>query len=237
MAKVNNKTKGFNSITRDVVFDESISYQARFIYVYMACKPNDWEFFQDVMAKEIGIVKDTLRKYLDELIAAGWITEEKQQHIEKGKFGALQYTIEIEKKRNGKNPIRKNTDSEKYRNGKNPNHKDIDNNRNIDNEEIKKEKSISNDIPKKPIQARILTDDEERFYAHMEKDYPYVQKMKEPLTFEQYMRLHNEFEYSFEQIEDELARMDNYPNLHKCGRGAYRTALNWLKRDNKKESA
>lgn len=149
MAKVNNKTKGFNSITRDVVFDESISYQARFIYVYMACKSKDWEFFQDVMAKEIGIGKDTLRKYLDELIASGWITEEKQQHIEKGKFGALQYTIEIEKKRNGKNPIRKNTDSEKYRNGKNPNHKDIDNNRNIDNEEIDKEKSISNDIPKK----------------------------------------------------------------------------------------
>lgn len=113
------------------------------------------------------------------------------------------------------------------------------NNINIENKKNNKKegKSISNDIPKKPIQARILTDDEERFYAHMEKDYPYVQKMKEPLTFEQYMRLHNEFEYSFEQIEDELARMDNYPNLHKCGRGAYRTALNWLKRDNKKESA
>ena len=152
MAKVNNKTKGFNSIARELVFDNDLSDRAKFIYVYMSCKPDGWEFYQDTMAKELGYGKDTLRKYLDELICAGWITEEEQQR-EGGKFGALQYTIEISKKRNGKSPIRETTDSEKYRNGKIPNQKDIDNilseHSSSNNRDIEKEKRLSKDNPKK----------------------------------------------------------------------------------------
>ena len=54
MAKVNNKTKGYNMISRDVVFDTSISDRARFLYVYMACKPESWDFYQDKVAEELG---------------------------------------------------------------------------------------------------------------------------------------------------------------------------------------
>lgn len=140
MVKVINKAKGYSSINRDLVFDKAISDRARFLYVYMACKPETWEFFQDNMCGELGYGKDTLRKYLDELITAGWITEDKQQHEADGKFGSLQYTIEVVKNRNGKNPIRKNTDSEKYRNGKNPNHI------NIENKEIKNKEENNNSL-------------------------------------------------------------------------------------------
>ena len=149
MAKVNNKTKGFGSIPRDVVYDNELSDRARYVYVYMACKPEGWEFYQDKVASELGYGKDTLRKYLDELITRGWITENEQQND--GKFGCLEYDIEIERKK-GNLPIRKKADTEKTRNGKIPNQRNIDNISSkhslSDNKEIENNKRLSNDNPK-----------------------------------------------------------------------------------------
>lgn len=149
MAKVNNKTKGFGSIPRDVVYDNGLSDRARFVYVYMACKPKNWEFYQDKVAEELGYGKDTLRKYLDELIIRGWITENEQQND--GKFGCLEYDIEIERKK-GNLPIRKKADTEKSRIGKIPNQRKIDNISSkhslSDNKEIENKKRLSNDNQK-----------------------------------------------------------------------------------------
>ena len=149
MAKVNNKTKGFGSIPRDVVYDNELSDRARFVYVYMACKSENWEFYQDRVANELGYGKDTLRKYLDELIVRGWITENEQQND--GKFGCLEYVIEV-KRKVGNLPIRKKADSEKTRNGKIPNQRNIDNISSkqslSDNKEIENKKRLSNDNQK-----------------------------------------------------------------------------------------
>lgn len=149
MAKVNNKTKGFGSIPRDVVYDNELSDRARFVYVYMACKPENWEFYQDKVANELGYGKDTLRKYLDELIVRGWITENEQQND--GKFGCLEYVIEV-KRKVGNLPIRKKADSEKNRIGKIPNQRNIDNISSkqslSDNKEIENKKRLSNDNQK-----------------------------------------------------------------------------------------
>ena len=149
MAKVNNKTKGFGSIPRDVVYDNELSDRARFVYVYMACKPENWEFYQDKVAAELGYGKDTLRKYLDELITRGWLTENEQHND--GKFGCLEYDIEVERK-NGNLPIRKKADTEKSRNGKIPNQRNIDNISSkhslSDNKEIEINKRLSNDNQK-----------------------------------------------------------------------------------------
>jgi hypothetical protein len=149
MAKVNNKTKGFGSIPRDVVYDNELSDRARFVYVYMACKPENWEFYQDKVAEELGYGKDTLRKYLDELIVRGWITENEQQND--GKFGCLEYVIEV-KRKVGNLPIRKKADSEKTRIGKIPNQRNIDNISSkqslSDNKEIENKNRLSNDNQK-----------------------------------------------------------------------------------------
>ena len=136
MSKVNNKTKGFGSIPRDVVYDKELSDRARFLYVYMACKPEEWEFYQDKVAEELGYGKDTLRKYLDELIIRGWITENEQQND--GKFGCLEYDIEV-KRKVGNLPIRKKADTEKTRNGKIPNQRNIDNNSTINSPIIERD--------------------------------------------------------------------------------------------------
>ena len=57
----------------------------------MAAKPEGWEFWQDVMSREVGMSVATLRKYLYELRDAGWLEIGKQSHI-KG-FGAVQYIL------------------------------------------------------------------------------------------------------------------------------------------------
>lgn len=226
MAKVDNKSKGFNSVARGLVFDNALSDRARFIYVYMACKPEGWEFFQDKVAKELNIKKDTLRKYLDELIIRGWITEKEQQN--EGKFGCLEYVIEIDRKK-GNLPIRKNPnrikpDTEKTRIGKNSNHINIDS--------ISSDNDLSSD--KKEIENKRLSDDNQKgcdvlnFEKYMKEHYPYIMKMDKPLTLNQATELKKDF--GEEIVLEVFTAMDNYKPLLKKYRDAYRVARNWCER-------
>lgn len=102
----NNYTK---SVPVALVYDSTLSDRARFVYVFMTCKPEDWSFFLEPMAKEIGYSVDTLRKYINELIASGWLIKGEQQN-ENGKFGAVEYTLKATKI----------SDTENFRHGKNP---------------------------------------------------------------------------------------------------------------------
>lgn len=115
MAKFTNELNNYQNISRDLVFDITISDRARFVYCFMACKPNDWDFYLEPMAKEIGYSVDTLRKYINELVESGWL-EKGEQEREKGTFGAVSYTLKATK----------NTDTEKYRYGENPTQYNID---------------------------------------------------------------------------------------------------------------
>jgi hypothetical protein len=103
-----NELKNYQPIPRDLVFDSTLSDRARFVYVYMASKPNDWSFFIEPMAKDIGYSSETLRKYINELIASGWLIKGAQQK-EKGMFGAVQYTLKA-----SKNTVSEKSVSEKY---------------------------------------------------------------------------------------------------------------------------
>ena len=134
MGNVKNELKGFESIPRDLVFDKSLSDRARFVYVFMACKPDGWNFFLEPMAKDIGYSVDTLRKYLNELVASGWLVKGEQTN-EKGLFGAVEYTIKATKF----------TDTENFRHGKNTVQENIDNIKikDTDNKEKDKEESLS----------------------------------------------------------------------------------------------
>ena len=94
MGNFKSELKGLNRfqpIPRDLIQDCDLSAQARFIYAYMAAKPEGWEFWQDVMSREVGMSVGTLRKYLHELRDAGWLEIGGQKH-NKG-FGSVQYTL------------------------------------------------------------------------------------------------------------------------------------------------
>ena len=94
MSNFKSELKGLNRfqpIPRDLIQDCGLTAQARFIYAYMAAKPEGWEFWQDVMSREVGMSVATLRKYLYELRDAGWLEIGSQGNA--GRFGAVQYTL------------------------------------------------------------------------------------------------------------------------------------------------
>jgi hypothetical protein len=112
MNKLNNKIKdNFTIIPNDIIRNKSLSDRARFIFCYMASMPDDWKFYQGVMAKELGYTKDTLRKYIEELLETGYLNRE--QRRETGKFDSYDYTLNF-------TPSGKKADTVKSRNGKNP---------------------------------------------------------------------------------------------------------------------
>ena len=117
MNKLNNKIKdNFTIIPNDIIRNKSLSDRARFLFCYMASMPDEWKFYQGVMAKELGYTKDTLRKYIEELLQTGYLNRE--QRRETGKFDSYDYTLNFSpcmekpdtvKTRNGKNPTRENS--------------------------------------------------------------------------------------------------------------------------------
>ena len=135
MAKVHNELANYKNVPRELVFDKNLSDRARFVYVFMSCKPIDWDFFLEPMAKEIGYSVETLRKYLNELVDNGWIVKGAQENTN-GRFGATEYTI----KANKDLPQTENAVSEKYRVGKIPTQHNIDNGQIIDYNKNNKEK-------------------------------------------------------------------------------------------------
>jgi hypothetical protein len=77
----------------------------------MASMPDDWKFYQGVMAKELGYTKDTLRKYIEELLETGYLDREQRREV--GKFDSYDYTLNF-------TPCTKKADTVKVRDGKKP---------------------------------------------------------------------------------------------------------------------
>jgi hypothetical protein len=116
----NNIKKGFTIIPNKLILDATLTDRARFVFCYMASKPDDWSFYHSAMAKELGYSIDTLRKYIEELLLSGWLCREERRG-EAGKFTTYDYTLNdtkstvSEKTRNGKNPHPEKTATEKTR--------------------------------------------------------------------------------------------------------------------------
>lgn len=145
MSNFINGLKNFQVIPRELVFDNSLSDRARFIYCFMASKPDGWDFLLNPMAKELGYSVETLRKYINELIDGGWLKKGEQNND--GKFGAVVYILLSAKKADmEKIPTRKNTDTEKSRHGENPTQYNKDNE---EKKDLAKEERIDKSIPKK----------------------------------------------------------------------------------------
>ena len=150
MNKVNNKIKeNFTTIPNSVIRNKALSDRARFLFCYMASMPNDWQFYQSAMAKELNYSKDTLRKYMEELLATGYLIRE--QRREKGKFDSYDYTINF-------SPCMENTDTVKNGSGKIPNrekstvtNKDFEQRKNNTNKDFNKGCEFENPLPETKI--------------------------------------------------------------------------------------
>lgn len=167
MGNVINENKGFESISRDLIFDDSLSDRARFVYVYMSAKPEGWEFYVSHMCKELGYSENTLRKYIDELLKTGWLERHEQKRKEDGTLGAAQYVIkssrDVDRPQFHRGTIF--TVRQNYRDGK------IGTQRNIDNIEIEKyNKEINNiniESAEKPQNENAVIPDFDKAFSDM----------------------------------------------------------------------
>ena len=118
MGNFKSELSNYQNVPRELVFDKNLSDRARFVYVFMACKPDGWDFYLEPMAKDIGYSVDTLRKYINELVTSGWLIKGEQTN-ENGVFGAVEYTLKATKKpdtdffRHGNNQPQINKDIKK----------------------------------------------------------------------------------------------------------------------------
>ena len=93
MSRLRNKIReNYSQIPNDLILDKLINFQARFLFVWMASKPDDWDFYMGNICKELGMHEDTVRKYLKELVEWGWM-EKGNQSIKNGQFGAVEYIL------------------------------------------------------------------------------------------------------------------------------------------------
>jgi DNA-binding MarR family transcriptional regulator len=162
MNKLNNKIKdNFTIIPNDIIRNKSLSDRARFIFCYMASMPDDWKFYQGVMAKELGYTKDTLRKYIDELLETGYLNRE--QRRETGKFDSYDYTLNF-------TPSGKKADTVKSRDGEKPTRE----NSTLTNKDLEQRKIITNiDFEQSIENPSDFTD-----FTKVSNDFPNVQSPK-----------------------------------------------------------
>lgn len=125
-----NKLDNYQVIPRELIFDDTLSDRARFVFCFMASKPNGWDFYLEPMAREIGYSVDTLRKYINELVKSGWLTKGEQERKEGNRYGAVTYTL------NEKVPTPKNSDTENFGDRKIPAQIKRDNKKKDSNKQI-----------------------------------------------------------------------------------------------------
>ena len=208
----NSEYKNFTAVPNVLINNISMSCQARFLYIYMLSKPNNWKFYLNDLSKSLGMSIDTLRKYIKELIEQGWIIRNKQEHDEVSKkFDAVSYEVVF--------PCREKAVSEKFRDGKNSTLNNKDNKqKNKENKKDNKESVIEKDPQV------------ERFTIWMQKEYPHVCKMKKPLTLDEYNKL-RDLGYSSDQITSKLDVLENRDDYIRRYRSPYLCVRNWLKSD------
>lgn len=99
-----------------LIQDSERTPQARFLYTYMASKPDDWVFYSEYLMSNTGWSDETLSKYLKELLDSGWLSRTERRVG--GMFAGWDYTLhEVptvpEKNRAGILPGRKKSDHTK----------------------------------------------------------------------------------------------------------------------------
>lgn len=213
MGNFTNSLKNFQSIPRALIFDNAMSDRARFVFCYMASKPEGWDFYLETMAKEIGYHVDTLRKYINELIKFGWLI--KGEQVNDGKYGAVKYTLCSEKE-NTENTDTENTDTEKYRDGEIPPHIDKRDKRD-------KRDNINRDNKKKEIYKEIVDT-----WNNSTKSFAKVHVISEKIKSAINSRIRDG--YSVDDIKKAILLCESLPDFYKGGDNskAWKASFMWL---------
>lgn len=108
----NNIRKSFTQVPNELINDSSMSRDARFLFVYLCSKPDDWTFYTSKIETDLNCSKDSRIKYMKELIASGWITTE-QTKKSNGEWGSMEIVLNPFPKKPDADPQPKKTDTVK----------------------------------------------------------------------------------------------------------------------------
>lgn len=237
-----NKDIPFTVAPNALIQDATISPQARFLYVYMASMPDDWEFYMGPLASKMQMTLKTLRKYMQELETTGWLTNDGQK-VKNGIFGANQYTIHAASTVGQNLPYGKKSASEKSTNKQNKETtKDI----------VEKPKGIIDDV--KEV-VNYLNEQSESAYRHTTKktQAQIKARMKEGFTVEdfkkairhkvrdwkgtpmqKYLRPETLFGAKFEsylQEAEAIEKLQASQTIEEQYKQGYNAYLDWMKKD------
>lgn len=83
----------FTQCANKTILDKSLSLQARMILIIMLTRPIDWCFSLSWIQNETGLSKDSIRKYLNELVAHKYLEKQKIHSKSTGRFIGWAYTV------------------------------------------------------------------------------------------------------------------------------------------------
>lgn len=119
---IKNTNRNYTNISNKFAGDKSLSWKAKGIFLYLWSQANNWQFFQNEIAKHATDGADSLRKGLDELTKAGYL-KRVTRHKKDGSFNGLEWVLSddghAEKPDNGENKEKAKKKSENSSNGKN----------------------------------------------------------------------------------------------------------------------
>lgn len=167
----------FTAVPNSVSRNPKLSWKAKGIFMYLASRPEDWEFFINEIKKNATDGKDSLQTGLKELEKQGYLIRTRSVN-KKGQFTGWDWTLTVpeqektlsglseqQKTDNGKIPLTENPSDGKSLEGKTPSY--------TKKESTKKENTKKEGKASHP------------FLIHVETNYPRIQQMPEPLTDDQ----------------------------------------------------
>lgn len=229
MTKIDRRKRGnFVTISNTPFKDKEISLKAKGLLGVIMSLPDNWNFTITGIATCLKESTGAISAAINELMKAGYCVR-KIVYNESHKIQGYSYTFSDEKELlldepSEEKPLKENPSTEIPLS---ENRAQINNNiKKIKNKDKEKDAEAS----KNPLSYS--SEEEQKFYEGMEKAYPFVAKMQFPLLYQDYVKLLSK--YSAKKIHANLKKMNNWKELNKKRRYAYKTLIKWLEKDVKK---
>lgn len=100
MQNYHNKVKqNFTAVTNTIVNDQLLSWKAKGIFLYLASKPDSWQFYMSDIEKRATDGNTSLKRGLKELESAGYL-QRRTSHDTSGKFQGYVWTLFTDRQEN-----------------------------------------------------------------------------------------------------------------------------------------
>ncbi len=128
-------------VNKYCINDNTISWKAKGILLYMLSKPDDWKLYENEIVKNAKCGRESTRTGIQELIDAGYI-DRKRRRSKVGKFEGYEYDVyevpyHVRKPDNGKSDNGKPDNGKTYNGKPDTSNNELTNNELTNNEETK----------------------------------------------------------------------------------------------------